>query len=229
MRRLTVVLALVASACASAPPAPPKPVGPTFEEKMAWMLRLEDQRVLRDPAPAVPPAPAEPARGQKSTAAVTPPPPPPPPPDLVRLLTDSEARVRRRAALAIGRVGLREGVQPLVATLADKDPEVRQMAAFALGLIGEQTARDPLVTALGDPSRLVQGSAAEALGLIGDATVADAIGRMVTGLAGSPPLAAQSGEARSDEAEGSRDTPDAAFRLGVCALVRLKAYDQLAS
>src|SRR5207302_9225412 len=77
------------------------------------------------------------------------------------------------------RVGLRDGVAPLVKTLADRDPEVRQMAAFALGLIADKSARDPLVAALADQSPLLQGSAAEALGLIGDVTAADAIGRMV--------------------------------------------------
>ncbi len=58
MTRCSIVLTLafVTAACASAPPAAPpppppaKPAGPTFEQKMAWILRLEDQRVLRDPA-----------------------------------------------------------------------------------------------------------------------------------------------------------------------------------
>src|SRR5882724_7136452 len=96
---IAVVLAFAAAACASAPPAPPpKPVGPSFEQKMGWILRLEDQRVLRDPAPAVPlppPLPVRaPVRGQPSPVVAA----PPPPPDLVRLLSDEEARVRRRAA-----------------------------------------------------------------------------------------------------------------------------------
>src|SRR3954469_3295396 len=99
------MLALGAAACATTttqavlPAATPAP--PTFEQKMSWMLRLEDQRVLRDPASAVP-VPAPPVVG-KGVLLVPqpPPPPPPPPPDLIRLLSDSEGRVRRRAALAI--------------------------------------------------------------------------------------------------------------------------------
>jgi len=219
-----IALHLGAAACATAPAvAPPAPAGPTFEQKMAWMLRLEDHRVLRDPAPAIPPAPAPPpVRGRKAPAPAVA--PPPPPPDLVRLLADAEPRVRRRAALAIGRVGLREGAPPLVALLADGDPEVRQMAAFALGLIGDKSVRDPLVTALGDQSPLVQGSAAEALGLIGDPGAADAVGRMVAQIVQGGSLAQPPG----DDADAQRDTPAAAFRLGVFALVRLKAYDQLA-
>jgi len=208
--------------CASAPvaaAAKPAP-GPTYEQKMAWILRLEDQRVLRDPAPPVPPAAPAPARGQKAPVIVA----PPPPPDLTRLLTDPEARVRRRAALAIGHVGLADGVQPLIALLGDSDAEVKQMAAFALGLIGDRRARDPLVAALDDPSPLVSGSAAEALGLIGDASSADAIATMVSKMAqaGAPPPADESAAA------DRRDTPQAAFRLGVYALVRLKAYEPLA-
>jgi len=166
---------------------------------MAWILRLEDQRVLKDPDS--------------------------PQADLIRLLQDAQARVRRRAALAVGRVGLTSGVAPLVTLLGDTEPEVRQMAAFALGLIGDRQARDPLVTALGDMSPLVQASAVEALGLIGDPLAAAPVGRLVTsivqaGAFASPPAA---------DDDGRRDTATSVFRLGVFALVRLKAYDQLAA
>src|SRR5262249_32931874 len=130
MMRSTIAFALVlmTAACASAPPAPPPPpppappppVRPTYEQKMSGLLRLEDQRMLRAPvAPATAETPGT-----------------PPPPDLTRLLTDEEARIRRRAALAVGRVGLADGVEPLLPVLGDADPEVRQMAAFALGLLG---------------------------------------------------------------------------------------------
>ena len=95
---VALLLALGACACASAPPAPPKPAEPAFEQKMSWILRLEDARILHDPAPEAPAVPLpDPARG-KATAAVVP--PPAPVPDLVRLLSDTQARVRRRAALA---------------------------------------------------------------------------------------------------------------------------------
>jgi HEAT repeat protein/cyclophilin family peptidyl-prolyl cis-trans isomerase len=203
-----------------------KPTGPTFEQKMSAILRLEDQRMLRDPAAplAPPPPPAAPVRGRQPAAAPAPP-PPPPPPDLVRMLSDQEPRVRRRAALAIGHVGLADGVQPLLALLADPDPEVRQMAAFALGLIGDARARDRLVAALADPSPLVQGSAAEALGLIGDAAAADAIGRFVAQGIQSGVVA----QAPPAEDDARRDTPAAAVRLGIYALVRLKAYGPLSA
>src|SRR6185295_19060244 len=223
-RTIAITFALAAAACASAPVAPPVTVTTTFEQKMAWILRLEDQRMLRDPAPpAAPPVTPPPPvrRGQKPPAPV----PPPPTPDLVRLLGDSEARVRRRAALAIGRVGLRDGMDPLVMLLGDTDPEVRYMAAFGLGLIGDKAAVAPLVTALADPSPIVQGGAAEALGLVGDVSAADAIGRLASQIVQSGALAQTPGE----DADARRDLPASAFRLAIYALVRLKAYDQLAA
>jgi HEAT repeat protein/cyclophilin family peptidyl-prolyl cis-trans isomerase len=220
-----VTATLVASACASAPvqKAPAVPEPPPFEQKMSWVLRLEDQRVLHDTAPVVPPAPPPaPVKGQPAPVVV----PPPPPPDLIRLLTDAEARVRRRAALAVGRVGLAEGIQPLLPVLAsDTEAEVRQMAAFALGLIGDARAKDALVAALSDQSPLVQGSAAEALGLIGDASSAEPVAAMVARIVQSGALA----QAPGDDDDARRDTASAAARLGIFALVRLKAYPQLAT
>jgi cyclophilin family peptidyl-prolyl cis-trans isomerase/HEAT repeat protein len=237
MTRSTLALALALGAVACKTDEivlpPPKIVaGPTFEQKMAWILRLEDQRMLRDPvAPAPPPPPPPlppppPVRG-RAPVVVAPPPPPAPPPsaDLVRLLTDDEARVRRRAALAVGRVGLADGVDPLTALLTDPDPDVRQMATFGLGLIGDKRARDRLVQALADASPAVQAGAAEALGLLGDLTAAAPIGAMVAQIVQSGALE----QPPADDADSRRDTPAAAFRLGVYALVRLKAFDPFAA
>jgi hypothetical protein len=92
---------LASAGCATVPLPPPEP---TFEQKLAWILRLEDHRVLRDPTP--PPVPPT-LPGSRIVA------PPLPVPDLIGLLADDEARVRRRAALAVGRVGLAAGVEPL--------------------------------------------------------------------------------------------------------------------
>jgi HEAT repeat protein/cyclophilin family peptidyl-prolyl cis-trans isomerase len=217
---LAIAAALLVSACAAKAPPPaaaPKPSEPSFAEKSSWILRLEDQRMLRDPAPAALP----PVQGEKPPAVAA----PPPPPDLVRLLGDTTTpRIRRQAALAIGRVGLPEGVPPLAKLLADPDPQVRQTAAFALGLIGDSSARDPLIGALRDPSPLVKGSAAEALGLIGDRSSADAVGQMAVEIVQSGAVAQTPGP----EADASRDTPVGALRLAIFALVRLNAYSQLA-
>ena len=209
----------VLAACASAPPPAPVVIAPT-EPPLATIVRLEDQRILRDVAPPAPVAPAPPPRRGRAVAL------PLPPPDLMTLLDDASARTRRRAALAIGRVGLAEGVGPLSARLA-KDPEfeVRQMSAFALGLLGRREAVTPLRAALVDASPIVRGRAAEALGLIGDTDSAAAIGAMVAGYVKAGALSAvvadESGYPLSPEVE--------AARLGIYALTRLKAYGPLAA
>jgi HEAT repeat protein len=197
---------------------------------MSWILRFEDQRALHDPpVPALPPPPppAAPVNTRDRRAPLPPPPPPepPPPPDLLRLLNDDEARVRRRAALAVGRVGLSEGVEPLTMLLTDSEREVRQMAAFALGLIGDSRAVPALTGALSDPAPIVKGSAAEALGLIGDAASANAISEMARQLLSSGALA----EAPADEGDARRDDVATAYRLALFALARLKVFDALAA
>ena len=202
----------------------PTPAPPTYEQKLAWMLRLEDQRILRDPTPIAPPAPPQPARATREKRVL--PVAVPVSPDLVALLNDGEARVRRRAALAIGRVGLADGVAPLVKTLAaDGEPEVRQMAAFALGLIGQRTAIEPLRTALNDASASVQGHAAEALGLIGDLQSAPAIAAMAARHLSASNITALD----PDDLTYPQSAAAEAFRLGIYALARLKSYDALAS
>src|SRR5262245_18552696 len=105
----TVALVLLCAGCktvptASGPPAVAPPVVQkiAWEQKVAWMLRLEDQRLVRDPNP---PAPAvlRPATAREPAIVAA-----PAPSDLLQLLADEEARTRRRAALALGRVGLAE-------------------------------------------------------------------------------------------------------------------------
>ena len=175
------IIALLSVSCATAPPvAAPAPGAPAptvapvaWEEKLGWILRLEDQRQLRDPNPPAPVILRPATRTEPALVA------PPQPSDLIRLLSDSEARVRRRAALAAGRVGLPAAVEPLTRLLTDDEFEVRQMAAFALGLLADASARPALLKALDDAEPIVQGRAAEALGSIGDRTDAEAIGAMV--------------------------------------------------
>jgi cyclophilin family peptidyl-prolyl cis-trans isomerase/HEAT repeat protein len=187
----------------------------SYDTKMAWILRLEDRRVLRDPPPLIVPSLAGPVAPSSPAATA----------DLTRLLTDEEARVRRRAALAIGRVGLSDGLPALSTVLArDVEEEVRQMAAFALGLIGDPAAAAALRTALADPSPLVHGRAAEALGRIGDASAAEAIGAMVGARIDAGDLEGLVPDELSHPLSPSID----AARLGLYALARLRAYDALA-
>ena len=222
---LAGVLLVGSVGCASAPAKPP--AAPTIgaEQKMSWILRLEDQRVLRvADLPAEPPPPPPPTSRKKNN---TPPPlaAPAVTPDLTKLLTDGEARIRRRAALAVGRVGLAEGAAALQPLLSDADPEVRQMAAFALGLLADKSSVAMLTTALQDADARVRGRAAEALGLIGDTESAAAVAQMVSGYVKAGAIAPL---APDDEQWGKSPEADA-VRLGVFALVRQKGYDALAS
>jgi cyclophilin family peptidyl-prolyl cis-trans isomerase len=218
---LWLVPLLLVAACGG-PPPPVLVPAPTYELKVAWMIDLEDRRVLRA-VPAAPAAEAGPraAAGAAPTGAAAA--PALPTPDLERLMGDADARIRRRAAIAAGRVGLAEAIPALRTALADADPDVRQAAAFGLGLLGDAEAADALSQALGDVDPGVQGRAAEALGLVGATGAAPAVAAMVkahldrgalTGLAPD-----EDGPALSPAVE--------AVRLGLGALVRLKAYDAL--
>ena len=211
-----IAIAAAAVQCAPPPPVLPAPA-PTVEDKLGWILRLEDQRVLRDPMPMSVPVQAP---GEATRALVL---SPPVVPDLTQLVADVSARVRRRAALAVGRVGLADGVAPLVQALADPVAEVRQMSAFALGLIGDNSAVAPLIEALADTSPIVQGRAAEALGSMGDPSAAEAVGGMI-----ASHLTAAFGVDPEDLSYPMAPRVEA-FRLGIYALARLDAYEPLAA
>jgi len=190
-----------AASCASKPPPPVAPPPVSFEQKMTAILQLEDRRALAD--------------ATLTPAAVA---------ALPVLLTDGEGRVRRRAALAIGRAGVSDGITPLTAALAqDAEAEERAMAAFALGLIGDAAAAPALLPALGDADPRVQGRAAEALGLINHAAAAGAIAGMA---AAHVKAGALTGIASDDEHYPLAPAVEA-VRLGVYALARLGAVDEL--
>ena len=216
---LGLALFTLVSGCATAPPPAP-PVVP-YEQKMTWILRLEDRRLLREeppPAPVTPP----PARGRKPQVT----PEPPAGPDLLKLLGDSDPRIRRRAALAVGRVGLPEGIPPLAALLtSDTDSDVRQITAFALGLIGDVAAAAPLTQALADTAPLVRGRGAEALGQIGAKDAALAIAKLAAEYVTNPAVTSMAPDEEGWPAAAEAE----AFKLALFALVRLGAYEPLAS
>jgi cyclophilin family peptidyl-prolyl cis-trans isomerase len=87
--------------------------------------------------------------------------------DLKNLLSHSDASVRKRAALAAGRIGV-EGAVPVLAEmlLGDGDPAVREIAAFALGEIESAGGAYALVTVLKDVNKPGRAQAIEALGKI---------------------------------------------------------------
>ncbi len=195
---LAGLLALGQAACKETAPPVLVPAQPTYAEDSGAIIRLEDLRVLRD-------APDSPR-------------------DLTAITRRADARLRRRAAFAIGRVGDASGRPALEALLADPEAEVRQSAAFGLGLLGDKAAVPALLAALnGDASPRVRGRAAEALGLLGDASAAAPIGAYVTSLIAAGALAS----VPADELGWPLAPEVDACRLGIYALVRLKAPDVL--
>src|SRR6266404_5141079 len=86
------------------------------------------------------------------------------------LLKDRDARLRKRAALALGRIGDERALPKLSEALqSDKDIDVRQMCAFAIGEIESPAGTEVLVVVLNDTSQpgAVRARAVEALGKIG--------------------------------------------------------------
>jgi cyclophilin family peptidyl-prolyl cis-trans isomerase/HEAT repeat protein len=89
--------------------------------------------------------------------------------DLRNLLSSPSAAVRRRAALATGRIGNEGSVAALTKLLeADPDANVRSMAAFALGEVESAAGANALLTMLKNTSaaRELRARAIEALGKI---------------------------------------------------------------
>jgi HEAT repeat protein len=109
-------------------------------------------------------------------------------------LDSGNSQVRRRASLALARLGSRPqsqaqavrraiaaqewheawtlgpaSVEPLIAALVDGDKEVRRNAAATLGALGDPRAVEPLIGMLEDRSSKVRESVVAALGGLGDA------------------------------------------------------------
>jgi cyclophilin family peptidyl-prolyl cis-trans isomerase/HEAT repeat protein len=107
--------------------------------------------------------------------------------NLKSLLSGQDARIRKRAALAAGRIG-DENAVPVLAemVLMDRDADVRQMAAFALGEIEAAGGAYALVTVLKDPNRPGRARAIEALGKIIAAMANSAPARPNQSSAGQP-------------------------------------------
>ena len=92
--------------------------------------------------------------------------------ELATLFSDKRSAVRKRAALAAGRIGDERAVSSLSILLAnDKTPSVRAMAAFALGETESISAAEALLASLrrGDDAAAVRSRVVEALGKVGAA------------------------------------------------------------
>ena len=94
--------------------------------------------------------------------------------ELRALLTHRDAAVRKRAALAAGRIGDEGAVAPLVGLLKDANADVRAMAAFALGEVESIAAADALVAIVKSNERgELRARALEAIGKIAATLPAD--------------------------------------------------------
>ncbi|HEU4769747.1 MAG TPA: HEAT repeat domain-containing protein, partial [Pyrinomonadaceae bacterium] len=91
--------------------------------------------------------------------------------DLRAFLSNPNAAIRQRAALAAGRIGDEESVGALAGLLQDANTDVRAMAAFALGEVESATGADPLLAVLkkSSESPVVRARVIEALGKIAGA------------------------------------------------------------
>jgi HEAT repeat protein len=137
---------------------------------------------------------------------------------VAELLHDPDPGVRRRAALAAGRIGDASLALGIADRLTDPVPEVREMAAFALGLAGDARMAARLVPVLKDRDPHVRARAVEAMGRIGDGQTAPIVAHMVLD---ALPKNVAPVVVRGDDPSNPRD-PWLESRLGLFALVTLK-------
>ena len=86
---------------------------------------------------------------------------------LIRGLSDDNSYVRRTAAKALGHLGDKRAVDPLIEALSHYDYEVRLAAAEALGRLGDKRAVDPLIEVLADDTGWIRKAAEAALKKLG--------------------------------------------------------------
>ena len=70
--------------------------------------------------------------------------------ELAHTLASSSEKARMSAAVALGNLGDRRAMKPLVAALADPSPQIRIVAAAALGKLGHKSSLPALKTAASD-------------------------------------------------------------------------------
>jgi HEAT repeat protein len=76
--------------------------------------------------------------------------------ELKAQLKDPDAKVRKKAAVQLGKTKSLEAVPPLLSAAADPDPGVREEVVKSLGLLKDQSAVTILLTTLQDPVESVR-------------------------------------------------------------------------
>jgi HEAT repeat protein len=100
---------------------------------------------------------------------------------IVELMTDEAPTVRWLAAVAVGDLGDRRAVYPLITALKEASlPSARRTAAMTLGELRDARAIEPLIAALGDGSSGVRRSAIIALAAIGDSRAVAPIRKLIS-------------------------------------------------
>ena len=100
-------------------------------------------------------------------------------PLLVEQLRANDADTRRAAVLALGRIGDRRAVEPLIALLDERDSHLSASVASALARLGDPRAFEPLLTLLGHESVAVRQAVVGALNSIGHPNMASRICEML--------------------------------------------------
>ena len=160
---LKVLIAIVTLTCLTSAQLPPT----TVQSQRPSLRRDQTQRTL---APKI-------IQNEDERAGT---------PELLEMINLASGGVRRRAILALGRIGSPAAVTRLVDRLSiDRNPEMRALAAFALGEIESQYAAPDLLARL-DPttesSAEVRARAVEALGKIAsNKNSAEALGKFGVG------------------------------------------------
>jgi cyclophilin family peptidyl-prolyl cis-trans isomerase/HEAT repeat protein len=88
-------------------------------------------------------------------------------------LSDDSARVRARAALAVGRIAHHKSAGLLIPMIADTSLQVARTAAFAVGLTGQKAYADTLVKMSLELPASVAARVVESAGLLADSTMAE--------------------------------------------------------
>lgn len=88
--------------------------------------------------------------------------------ELIHSLDDISPKVRKEAALALGKMEDPEAVDALIRKLQDEDSGIQAISAISLGKIGDRRAAQPLLKMLSTFDREIRLQCALALGEIGD-------------------------------------------------------------
>ncbi|MGQ9630027.1 MAG: MFS transporter [bacterium] len=88
--------------------------------------------------------------------------------ELIDALNDPSQRIRKEAALALGRIGDRQAFDALVEKLEDPNSFIQEEAAEALGMLKDSRGVDVLIRNMEGGDSYVKGGIALALGEIGD-------------------------------------------------------------